>query len=171
MLQTFTLQGFSGGNQTKTSGLVGIWQEHRPTAVLRSQISGGTQTHPLLLLNYSTRHIFDHTHKHFKKCSQDSCSSTISLFEWQQLLFWREKHDNVRWASAKITIKSTLTVRYRDQPGYHHRGNRDELGQQRERQIYQRVSVTHTAIYRVYFPTFWTYLTIILSFIQARISI
>ena len=33
---------------------------------------------------------------------------------------------------AKITIKSTLTVRYHDYPGYHHLGNTELQGQQRE---------------------------------------
>ena len=49
----------------------------------------------------------------------------------------------MRWASAEITIRSTLTVCHQDQPGYHHCGNRDQLGQHTERQIYQWLSLAH----------------------------
>ena len=101
--------------------------------------------------------------------------STISLFEWEQLLVLRDMHDSVRRASAEINTKSTLAICYPDQ----------QVSQRRERQIHQRVRLIHTVTHThtnvvkhahmythtVYFPTFELYSTTITSFIQARNSI
>ena len=113
---------------------------------------------------------------HTKICEKKTLIvSTISLFEWEQLLVLRDMHDSVRRASAEINTKSTLAICYPDQ----------QVGQRRERQIHQRVRLIHTVTHThtnvvkhahmythtVYFPTFELYSTTITSFIQARNSI
>ena len=47
------------------------------------------------------------------------------------------------WGESQLK-SSTLTVPYQDEPGYHHHGNRDQLGQHRETDLSMSQFDTHT---------------------------